>query len=234
MRNVSESNTEISELVRYEIIRSGLRALVQFFSGNACEIVPIGNLCLPAYMLRSMGVRKSAYPFDWLFVNPNQIKAIINNDFSDFLDTKFLKSRYPERKCGHVLYGENVFFNHHNPANEPDRSAFFRRISRFRQLYHSNQSSLFLNCFGERESLLVLGSVLPAGSKIISFNYHKSDSIKTLSFTRYTDLLIINIPVIAGGPITNGLMLHCDTASEVSYQLLSSIMSDDVNDTLHR
>jgi len=145
---------------------------VQEFSDGRNVLIPVGDFCLGAQLVSDSGGRKYALPFDWLFVDPGQIKLIIMNGFNDFLDLTKLRSQYPERRCGHLVYGQTNFFNHHDPSREPDRSALTRRVERFKQLISKENSDLlFFNVRVERKSrdLLDLLEVLPEQSKILSF-----------------------------------------------------------------
>ena len=106
-------------------------AKMRDFSEGRNIFIPVGDFCCGAQFVSDSGGRQYALPFDWLFINPNQVQTIIKNDFSDFVDFKNLQSHYPRRQCGHALYKNGNFFHHHDPSREPDRSAFIRRIERF-------------------------------------------------------------------------------------------------------
>ena len=142
------------------------------FSGGRNALIPVGDFCLGAQLVSDSGGRTCSLPFDWLFVDPAQIKMIIQNGFNDFLDLAKLRSHYPERRCGHTIYGRTNFFNHHDPSREPDRSALMRRVERFNELISTeNEDLLFFNVRMEDKSrdLLELLEVLPERSKILSF-----------------------------------------------------------------
>ena len=147
-------------------------AKMRDFSEGRNIFIPVGDFCCGAQFVSDSGGRQYALPFDWLFVNPNQVQTIIENNFSDFVDFKNLESRYPRRQCGHALYKNGNFFHHHDPSREPDRSAFIRRIERFKKLISVNTSDiLFFNVRLSEKSddLLDLLTVLPKNSKILSF-----------------------------------------------------------------
>jgi len=145
---------------------------VREFSESRNILIPIGDFCLGAQFVSDSGGRQHALPFDWLFVRPDQIQRIVENSFKDFLDPSYLQSQYPRRKCGHSIYRNANFFNHHDPSREPDRSAFARRVERFKKLLSENYSDLlFFNVRLREKSddLIDLLSVLPKNSKILSF-----------------------------------------------------------------
>ena len=141
------------------------------FSEKRKILVPIGDFCVGARFVQSAGGRRHALPFDWVFANPEIVQQIIGDNFSAFLDQEYLQSQYPERRCGHSLYGVNLF-NHHDPSREPDRSSFWRRVMRLRGLLSSQHSDLlFFNVrmVAKVDDLISLLGVLPSGSKILSF-----------------------------------------------------------------
>ena len=104
---------------------------------------------------------------------------MLASNFEDFINTAYLQSQYPIRKCGHSLYKDKNFFNHHDPSREPDRSAFGRRIARFQKLISEKHSDiLFFNVRGQEKSddLLDLLDILPEKSKILSFVFLGHDT----------------------------------------------------------
>ena len=159
------------------------------FSEGRNIFIPVGDFCCGAQFVSDSGGRKYALPFDWLFVNPTQIQRIVENNFQDFLDLKNLQSHHPRRQCGHLLYKNKNFFHHHDPSREPDRSAFIRRIERFKKLIsHNNSDILFFNVRLKETSddLLDLLTVLPENSKILSFVFlgngsHEKPVVKHLN-----------------------------------------------------
>ncbi len=100
-------------------------------------VVPLGNNCLIASIMDTMGIRGFSMPFDWVFSSLSIIEHSIATDFANWLSIEKLVSQYPRRRCGHLDYGPN-FFNHHDPSRHPDRESYKRRIVRFRELTRSN------------------------------------------------------------------------------------------------
>lgn len=156
----------------HDLDRDATLLQLREFSGGRNVLIPVGDFCLGAQLVSDSGGRTCSLPFDWLFVDPSQIKMIIQSGFNDFLDPAKLSSHYPERRCGHTVYGPTNFFNHHDPSREPDRSALIRRIARFNELISKeNADLLFFNVRVEEktEDLLDLLEVFPEQSKILSF-----------------------------------------------------------------
>lgn len=56
------------------------------------EYISLGRDCCVAYHLQKLGVRRAAYPFDWLLQEKKgSLTEIIRNDFRDFLNPDFFK-----------------------------------------------------------------------------------------------------------------------------------------------
>ena len=166
--HISKAGEEVAKDMADDCMHKKIRE----FSEGRNILIPIGDFCFGAQFVSDSGGRQHALPFDWLFVRPNQIQKIVENNFNDFIDPAYLQSQYPRRQCGHSIYRNANFFNHHDPSREPDRSAFGRRIERFKKLVSENHSDiLFFNVrLGEKsDDLLDLLSVLPEKSKILSF-----------------------------------------------------------------
>lgn len=53
--------------------------------------ISLGNDCCIAYQLQILGLRKDAYPFDWLNINDiSNIGKCLQKDFSNFIDEEYL------------------------------------------------------------------------------------------------------------------------------------------------
>ena len=117
----------------------------------------LGGICHSSQLLKINGVKKSSYPFDWIFSNIPMVKHCIEDNFKSFLD----KSQYSdyeinntliENKCEHSFYGEIVFkgqhkviFNHHNPLSKQEDYHYFERcVNRFRELLISDEPKTFI------------------------------------------------------------------------------------------
>lgn len=121
----------------------------------------LGSLCHSAQLLKINGLKKTSYPFDWIFSNISMVEHCIKDDFKLFLD----KSQYSdyntnptlkETQCEHSFYGKmlgdpvhNIIFNHHNPLSNPKDYAYFERcVNRFRELLKSNEPKTFVMFVG--------------------------------------------------------------------------------------
>ena len=223
-----------------DLDESCLPRKLQEFSEGREIFIPIGDCCLGAQFISDSGGRKFALPFDWLFIEPKQIKRIIKDDFQNFINPENLQSQYPRRQCGHTLYGNTNFFNHHDPSREPDRSAFLRRIERFKKLVSTfNSDIVYFNVrLEERHRDLVdLLDVLPSRSKILSFVFlgngsHEKPTINDLG----QDLLQIVFQCdnkntkfakkdLHPSGYTDGSFIHCPYSSAYAGSILNHILS---------
>jgi hypothetical protein len=214
-------------------------AKVRDFSEGRNIFIPVGDFCCGAQFVSDSGGRQYALPFDWLFVNPNQVQTIIENDFNDFIDFKNLESRYPRRQCGHALYKNGNFFHHHDPSREPDRSAFIRRIERFKKLISVNTSDiLFFNVRLSEKSddLLDLLTVLPKNSKILSFVFlgngsHEKPIVKHLDqrvlqivFRCDNQNTLFAKNALHPSGFTDGIYVYCSYSRAYARSLLDYIL----------
>ena len=217
----------------------GMYTRMRDFSEGRNIFIPVGDFCCGAQFVSDSGGRQYALPFDWLFINPNQVQTIIKNDFSDFVDFKNLQSHYPRRQCGHALYKNGNFFHHHDPSREPDRSAFIRRIERFKKLISVNTSDiLFFNVRLSEKSddLLDLLTALPENSKILSFVFlgngsHEKPVVKHLDrhvlqivfrCDNQNTLFAKNASHPSG--FTDGIYIYCPYSRAYARSLLSCML----------
>lgn len=96
------------------------------------QYVSLGTLCHTARMLKNIGLREVAMPFDWVFSTPGIIQHCLKTKFDVFKDRK-LYCKTSLTKSGHVVYGSN-FFNHKDITCECDYQYYNRTIERFDNL----------------------------------------------------------------------------------------------------
>lgn len=71
------------------------------------EIIPIGDNCLPAFILKELNLRKASYPFDWVYSKQEffPIAAdIIINKYKNFFNLCDLKCMYIDNKHNNLVY----------------------------------------------------------------------------------------------------------------------------------
>jgi hypothetical protein len=121
--------------------------------------VSLGCSCLVASHLRRCGLRREAFPFDWLLtIDGERLIELIDNNFKDFLDEQYLvRHPYTETGLFHSYY--YIEFRHDWPQGswDPDkylgalerlRSKYARRIERFNALNHFPGKVFFIRSSG--------------------------------------------------------------------------------------
>jgi len=106
--------------------------------------VGLGSYCEAADVLRSCGVRKAAFPFDWILTgNGRKLVELLENDFSGFMDEPHLTPALRSKTVLLQTYYEMEF--HHEGEWRGDRDylsqnmrklidKYQNRVKRFRQL----------------------------------------------------------------------------------------------------
>lgn len=122
-------------------------------------IIPIGDNCNPSIVLRHLGLRKSAYPWDWAdHTNIIDIIDVINNKnnfqiekWKNFTDIQ----KYLPHDYNHDVHGEveNIF------DNCSLYEKYERRFSRFFKDIESDNT--YLLRFGNGDDLDILINMLP-------------------------------------------------------------------------
>jgi hypothetical protein len=137
--------------------------------------IPLGSDCFVAYQLQKHGLRKAAYPFDWIISDIKGIELCILNDFSNFIDKEYLVCKgksnsfphldedyceldadnYSTIKMKHTLY--NFVFPHDfkddfsNDDFEHIVNKYNRRIKRFYNIMCSPEKKVLLG-IGNKKS----------------------------------------------------------------------------------
>jgi hypothetical protein len=137
------------------------------------EFISIGPYCSSADILKSNGLRNSAYPFDYIFSSLEMIKHCIDDRFDIFLDKNYHK--YSSKNSSHHLFyskfidteilrkhhiahnlpniANNLInreiFLHHNLLNNDVYLSFVRRCNRLLNLIDNNNKIIFIyyNCY---------------------------------------------------------------------------------------
>lgn len=127
----------------------------QYFLTDSAEFVPLGSACGPAHILKDCGLRKSAYPLDWVVSgNPDALIEMISNNFRFFLDEDYLLPIGSPAILLNTHYQLEFF---HDGEFSPDlykislanfKKKYARRIDRFNRLGNLDKKVFFI-----RESL---------------------------------------------------------------------------------
>ncbi|WP_080652875.1 DUF1796 family putative cysteine peptidase [Alteromonas mediterranea] len=129
MKNIglSQSINEIERLTS-EAARARDKISSLTMLDQDAEFISLGFNCSTAHYLREIGLRKAAYPFDWVFASPEIIIDACNDSFNAFMD-KAQWSQHPNvNAVTHKRYHE-YFFTHKDPLNITADFDYYRRAS---------------------------------------------------------------------------------------------------------
>ena len=143
----------------------------------------LGGTCHSSQILKRNNLKLCSYPFDWIFLNYNNIIHCIEDNFQIFLDKSYYIN-ISQRQCGHAQYNK-CMFNHHNPSiNIDDYNYYVRCVDRFKNLLQKQEHKLFIMTFINMDNIDE-----NIKNNIIDFNN---------KFSRYTSnytlLVIFHIP----------------------------------------
>lgn len=121
------------------------------FSTDSAEFVSLGSACTTAHILRDSGLRKSAYPFDWVVsCDPEALIEMICDDFRYFFDDDCLMP------IGSPTILLNTHYHlefYHDGEFSPDlyktslasfKKKYTRRIDRFNRLSNLDKKVFFI------------------------------------------------------------------------------------------
>lgn len=112
-------------------------------SGNT-EFISLGYNCSTAHYLREVGLRKAAYPFDWVFSSAEIIVDACNDSFESFMDKSQWVKHERVKNITHQRYHE-YFFAHKDPlANKEDYGYCHRACQRFSELLATHNPLCFV------------------------------------------------------------------------------------------
>lgn len=112
------------------------------------HVVPLGSYCVLAEELRRIGLRKCAYPFDWIIAPAESVHCLLTRNFDHFLS---YQSLFQSNENLRYYYNRElkIWFFHDFYHDIPLRLTYFwvlqkyrRRIQRF--LEHIKSPTLFL------------------------------------------------------------------------------------------
>jgi len=145
------------------------------------HVCSFGYLCHCSLLLKNNNLKKCSYPFDWIFINYNNIIHCIEDNFNIFLNKLYYVS-VSKKQCIHKYY--KILFNHHNPLKDiNDYNYFIRCVNRFIELLQNKENKLFVIMFVNKDNIKENSK-----KNIINFNN---------KFSKYTSnyklLVIFNI-----------------------------------------
>lgn len=168
-----------------------------------CEFVSLGCFCAVAHALRSLGLGKHAYPFDW---NRSPLAGVIHlleRGFADFLTHTFVRDE------GHkgIVFGGSSWggsFWHHDISKQKVKDDFKRRIQRFYGLKEvpATQPRVFVRAVNSTEELSmilelfgILRRTLPDAKLklLVLVDLQVSTGVVRVTDERYDDVLFARI-----------------------------------------
>ena len=93
------------------------------------NIIPIGDHCVIAQVLRELNIRKKAYPFDWnCYKDMTDTSIRINFDIIDEITKNSIDDI--SRITKNMLNNTNIIFPHDNTSDENIISKYIKRMER--------------------------------------------------------------------------------------------------------
>lgn len=123
------------------IINQKLKKFLSKLNGKL-EFVSLGQNCSTAWYLKAAGLKKSSYPFDWIFSSTAITIDCIKDEFRTFMDRKSMIDN--GKYAGHDNYHKH-FFYHRNPlASETEFTYYQRCCERFNNLARVEHQPVFV------------------------------------------------------------------------------------------
>lgn len=141
--------------------------LLNWISVEAVCIISLGGDCTVAGALRDSGLRRAAYPFDWMFSPLESIYDAIVDDFKNFLNPALLKISDKDERIIFDFYGFGFVHDFPTVAAppaiaesqshpwgrfrddwrdfiQPIREKYFRRINRLKSVLNSEDRVILI------------------------------------------------------------------------------------------
>ena len=99
-------------------------------------MISLGSNCSITYQLNKYNKREKAYPFDWCKISMNQLLKVLENNFSNYIDSLEIK-KYSENHNSFIITNSyNIQYAHEVIINNIDDFKFSlsNRIKRFNNL----------------------------------------------------------------------------------------------------
>ncbi len=161
------------------------------FSPPSVPCISLGHDCHAAELLKGLGCRQEAYPFDWIFSSPKMVAHAITTDFEHLLDRSFHHVG-EGHAVDHTYYRENFgirnMFNHHDTSSDDGFSYLSRCVDRFRSIRDQQAAArfVFLGVDALPEDLNAMwgaiSPIFPAASFLgLSLRVHKKNVLPRYS-----------------------------------------------------
>lgn len=138
---VADSATMRNAISSANVVRKSIGKLI---SGGTYTAISLGQSCSTAWYLKQVGAKTESYPFDWIFSSAEIATACLRDEFSIFLDKRYILEKQDWRSAGHSVYHANMF-HHRNPLlSEENYDYYVRCVDRFRRILSSGASIVFV------------------------------------------------------------------------------------------
>jgi hypothetical protein len=146
---------------------------------NPVVILSIGGDCASASALRISGLRKAAYPFDWIVSPFSSVYQAFKDDFKHFLETASLHIRsdnhgiidyygfqfvhdFPtiENNDTNSIHTETVLSNNWAEAIPEIQTKYNRRINRLRSVLHGTEPVVFVRRTNDKKQVIAFRSLI--------------------------------------------------------------------------
>jgi hypothetical protein len=152
-------------------------------------IIPIGKDCKIGKFLKTHNLKKTSYPFDWLYTETDQnvIIDMLEDNFEKFLDKQY-HYKIDEKISGHKLYDKNEsMIRHHNILEEKSFDYYKRCVDRFLEVQKLENNKLFILDIETLDNVKKIIKYIEARSKNYYIFIIKRKNVN------YTDVLSKNI-----------------------------------------
>jgi hypothetical protein len=116
---------------------------------NINYVCSLGSYCQSANFLKQNGLKKTSFPFDWVFSDTQIVYHCISDNFETMLNKNNyvdIATKWNNNQCGHSVYG-GCFFNHRDMRKRENYEYLERCVERFKTLLKKQQNILFLIIF---------------------------------------------------------------------------------------
>ena len=170
-------------------------------------IIPLGSQCFSAFFLKTNNLKKTSYPFDWIFSNPTVIINILDDNFKIFLDKNYyvIKDENLNQNKHSIYLPELMMFNHKNPYKDEDYLYYTRCVNRFNNILQKKEKKLFLltslrnEISNELENICLLNNVLNnlTSNYILIAIFQKCTGVQSKEIYEHENMIIIQITTLS-------------------------------------
>ena len=170
-------------------------------------VIPLGSQCFSSFFLKKYNLKKTSYPFDWIFSSPVVIINILDDKFKKFLNKNYYEIKDEKSKQNkHLIYlPELMIFNHRNPYKEEDHLYYKRCIDRFYNVLNKKEKKLFIltslknEINNELENICILNHKLShlTNNYILIVIFQICTGVQSKEIYEYDNMIIIQITTIS-------------------------------------